>query len=169
MLACLVVLAVQLGQRGADQRQRRLESELLFVGEQYRKAILSYYVNSPVGQKRWPLRLQDLVEDKRFPLPKRHLRQLYRDPLAPDTDWALVREGGGIVGVYSEALGQPFRQADLPWNRKGFTGATRYADWRFVAEAPVPVAAAPGTPVRPPTPAPTPATRRALNLKESPP
>jgi type II secretory pathway pseudopilin PulG len=48
----------------ALQRRRQMEEELLFVGEQYRQAIQSYYL---VGRA-LPASIDDLLEDKRFPV-----------------------------------------------------------------------------------------------------
>jgi type II secretory pathway pseudopilin PulG len=149
-------------QRLSDQRQREKELELLFIGEQFRCAILSYWKESPTGAHSWPVKLEDLLEDRRFPTPRRHLRQIYVDPISGSRSWGLVNQGAALVGVYSEAPGVPFRQAGFTPVQKGFDGASRYADWRFVAEPPLPSASGaagaiavpgskPGTPpVRPP-------------------
>jgi type II secretory pathway pseudopilin PulG len=142
LLGVLVALAlVTLGvthaaQRLSDQHQREKEAELLFIGEQFRKAILSYWSETPSGLHSWPTRLEDLLEDKRFPMPRRHLRQIYRDPLSGTRNWGLVNQGAAIVGVRSQAPGQPFRQAGFTPDQKGFDGASQYADWRFIAEPP---------------------------------
>ena len=71
--------------------QRDKEAELLFVGEQFRAAIESYYLKSP-GERAYPKKLEDLVEDKRFPMPMRHLRRIYRDPITGGTDWGAGRD-----------------------------------------------------------------------------
>jgi type II secretory pathway pseudopilin PulG len=162
MMVLIVLAMLSLGaalttQRMVDQRQREAERELLFVGEQYRAAILSYWTVKSGGRNSWPTRLQDLIEDKRFPMPVRHLRTLYRDPLAPETDWGLVTQGAAIVGVYSQAEGEPFKRAGFLLTQKGFDDARSYADWRFIAEpppAPTPSggASAPGTPPKPTNP-----------------
>ena len=144
-LALAALMAVQTGQRLADSRQRDNEAELLFVGEQYRQAIQSYWRESPGGARVWPQRLDDLAEDKRFAIPRRHLRKLYRDPLAPETSWGLVNQGAAVIGVYSQAQGMPFRQTGFSSTQQDFDGARRYADWRFVAALPAtPGAAASG-------------------------
>lgn len=147
-LALLSLVAVGTGQRLADQRQRENEAELLFVGEQYRLAILSFWRDSPGGVRRWPTRLDELLEDQRFPMPRRHLRRLYPDPLAPDRPWGLVTQGAAILGVYSDAPGVPFRRAGFAPAHASFENASRYADWRFLAEPPAPAqpAAGPGRP-----------------------
>src|SRR5262245_63821552 len=65
--------------RTAAQRER--EAELLFVGNQFRTAFMNYYANSPVGKQRFPRTLDDLVEDSRLPVTRRHLRRIYPDPM----------------------------------------------------------------------------------------
>ena len=135
-LTLAAIAAVQTGQRLADSRRQAMEVELLFVGEQYRSAILSYWGGSP-GVRSWPTRLDELLEDRRFPLPRRHLRKLYDDPLDPGQNLALINQGSAIVGVYSQAAGLPFRQTGFTPKQRGFDAAQRYSDWRFIAEAPV--------------------------------
>ena len=78
--------------------QREKEAELLFRGNQYRAAIASYYKK----EQRFPKSLADLLEDKRYPMPVRHLRKLYPDPMAGTPAWGLIEAPeGGIMGVYS--------------------------------------------------------------------
>ena len=135
-------------QRLVDKRQREAEAELLWVGQAYRQAIESYWRQSPGPVRALPAQLEDLVHDNRFPQPRRHLRKLYADPVAPEQAWGLVRQGNAVVGVYSTAPGEPFRQDGFDEVNVGFSGARSYADWRFVAKLP---------PTRPPagTPPPT--------------
>ena len=114
--------------------QRSSEEELLFVGEQYRKAIESYWLQAPGGMRQWPRKLEDLVEDNRFPKPMRHLRKLYRDPMDPNQSWGLIQVGAGIVGVYSQSAGEPFRVTGFPDSQRGFENARRYSDWAFKVE-----------------------------------
>jgi type II secretory pathway pseudopilin PulG len=137
VLALAALGAVEAGQRLVDSRQRDTEEELLFVGEQYRQAILSYWRQGPGGAHSWPMQLEDLVEDRRFPQPRRHLRKLYADPMAPQTPWAVVRSGNGVIGVYSQAGGVPFRQTGFAEIQKGFDNAQRYSEWRFTVALPV--------------------------------
>src|SRR5690606_6742384 len=61
--------------------QREKEQELLFIGEQFRKAIMAYYNNPVTGIRQYPEKLEDLLEDKRGPVPIRHLRKIYIDPM----------------------------------------------------------------------------------------
>lgn len=135
-----VVVLMGIGLAGAGQfwslsSQRDKEVQLLWVGSQYVRALRAYHARSP-GRKAWPLTLDELLEDRRFPTPVRHLRRPYRDPLAPSLDWQLIRNSEGrIVGVHSQAPGVPLKQANFPLLWEDFAGTQSYADWRFVADA----------------------------------
>lgn len=142
LLGVLVFLAIAsyttllASQRWADARQRMLEEDLLYVGLQYRLAIESYYQRPPNGTiRQLPPRLQDLVADPRYPMPVRHIRKLYLDPLAPHQDWGVIRVGQGIAGVYSQAAGKPFRSANFDPRLAHLGPAKTYAEWRFTYAA----------------------------------
>ncbi len=80
-------------------RRQRME-QLEWVGKQYVQAIGSYYQSSPRGGTTYPRSLQDLLEDKRYPFVRRHLRQIYLNPFTGADDWELVKApDGGIRGV----------------------------------------------------------------------
>jgi len=72
--------------------QREKEKELLFIGEQFRKAVMSYYNNPLTGIRQYPEKLEDLLEDKRGPVPIRHLRKIYIDPMTLTDEWGLIIE-----------------------------------------------------------------------------
>lgn len=115
------------------ERQREREEELLFVGDQIRRAIGSYYEASPTEPKRFPATLEVLLEDKRFLPARRHLRRIYADPMTGTAHWTLVTAaGGGVIGVHSSSRRAPLK-------RSGFTGIdaqlehkARYDEWHFV-------------------------------------
>jgi type II secretory pathway pseudopilin PulG len=130
-IALSALTAVHAGPRWFDARQRAAEEELLFVGEQYRQAIESYWREAPNAVQKMPGSVDDLIADKRFPFPKRHLRKEFRDPLAPELALAEIREGDALLGVYSRAEGTPFRQAGFTGPQKSFNGAQSYAGWKF--------------------------------------
>jgi type II secretory pathway pseudopilin PulG len=127
--------------------QREKERELLFVGHQFRDAIESYYRRSP-GASVYPKTLDDLVEDKRFPMPQHHLRRIYRDPVGGSTQWGLVEApgGAGIMGVHSVSQDAPIKSGNFDAADASFEGAAKYADWQFVFKPPEPPKAAPPTP-----------------------
>lgn len=112
--------------------QREREAELLFVGDQYRRAIASYFDTSP-GPKEYPRSLADLLEDRRSPAARRHLRKPFADPMAPQAEWGLVRIGDRVQGVYSTSAATPIKRAGFAAVDESFAGASSYRDWRFVA------------------------------------
>ena len=115
------------------ESRREKEKELLFIGEQYRMAIGSYYEKSPGALKQFPEKLEDLIQDKRFPNPTHHLRRLYRDPMTPDGKWELIRQEGRIMGVTSRSQDLPIKIAGFSPEQDDFEGAVSYTEWRFVS------------------------------------
>ncbi len=114
--------------------RREREQELLFVGDQYRKAIAQYYWSTPGGDKHYPPSLDALLQDPRFPGARRYLRKVYRDPITDLPQWGIIRApDGGIMGIYSMASGVPLKQAGFPEKYKDFSGNGDYPSWRFVA------------------------------------
>jgi len=118
--------------------KREREAQLLFVGEQYRRAIESYWRASPEPTKTLPVSFEVLLEDDRFPMPVRHLRRLYPDPIEPRSDWGLVKVGNGILGVYSRSEATPLKRSGFPAQFIQFEGAAAYKQWRFVVQLPRP-------------------------------
>jgi type II secretory pathway pseudopilin PulG len=114
-------------------QKREKERELLFVGNQFRVAIASYYDKSPGGIKRYPETLSDLLKDKRFPFTQRHLRKIYSDPITRKRDWGLVKAPeGGIMGIYSLSEQPPIKVGNFSPANDQFKDQTRYSDWKFV-------------------------------------
>jgi len=112
--------------------QREKEAELLFIGHEFRKAIAFYYNNTPGTGKQYPKRLEDLLEDKRYPVMKRYLRKLYVDPMTGKKEWGTVRSPNGtIMGVFSMSTDQPIKTANFDEADKGFEGAATYQEWVF--------------------------------------
>jgi hypothetical protein len=120
---------------------REKEEQLLFVGTEFRQAIGRYYELTPSGPKQYPQSLEDLLLDRRFPRPVRHLRKIYADPLSGKSEWGLVLEQGRVIGVYSEADGVPMRRIGV--NSLGVSGipaggdlaasdVLSYSSWRFI-------------------------------------
>ncbi len=147
VLFFIAVLGVQLAALGTlwhTAVRREKEAELLFIGDEFRRAIARFYsVSTPGGKvQRYPQSLDELLLDPRFPAPVRHLRRVYRDPMTGLNDWGLQRnEAGGIVGVHSLSTARPLKVAGFREVDKDFTGKARYDQWIFV-----PVASQPVTP-----------------------
>jgi type II secretory pathway pseudopilin PulG len=154
LLLAIALAGVALAAAGtlwSTAAKRDKEAELLFVGDQFRRAIDAYYEGTP-GAKRFPQRLEELVEDKRLPVTRRHLRRIYVDPMTGKPDWDLVRlPDGAIVGVRSRSEARPLKTANFAPHDASFANAATYRDWVF-SPAPLrgvvkPVAPAPGDPV----------------------
>ena len=112
--------------------QREKEAELLFIGGEFRRAIGGYFEGSPGGPQ-YPKSLDDLLKDKRLPVPKPHLRKIYVDPMTGSREWGLVKEpAGGILGVYSKSTRKPLKKARFKEEDKAFSTASTYSDWKFV-------------------------------------
>ncbi|MEW6677416.1 MAG: type II secretion system protein [Pseudomonadota bacterium] len=134
-VAGLGVGMAALGTLWQTASQREKEAELLFVGDQYRKAIEAYHRRSPGGQPRYPARLEDLLQDPRFPQTVRHLRRLYVDPLTGKAEWGIVKAAdGGIAGVYSLAATAPRKTGGFPARYADFAGSDTYQGWQFQAD-----------------------------------
>lgn len=124
---------------GAAVARRHAEQELLVIGAEFERALSSYAGlpsalqggSLPAGAH-GPRELGELLKDPRVPGIRRHLRQLYSDPLTGNREWGLVRDSEGfIMGVYSLAPGVPIKQSGWPprWTR--FDGQQTYALWVF--------------------------------------
>jgi len=148
VLLMMIIMGLAAGIAGNTWKnvmQREREEELLFRGDQYRRAIESYYGKQQGGAKgAFPKSMQDLLKDPRALQTVRHLRVEYKDPFTGE-DFEPVREGGkitglagasqslaGIRGVKSTSSQQPFRQKGFSAPYEEFNGAATYGDWKFV-------------------------------------
>ncbi len=159
MLVLGGVALAALGEREQTRQQREREAELRFRGEAIAAALARYAQATPLGHLPLPPTLEDLLADRRFPKPQRHLRQLYADPFTVRPDWepvmgeaAIVTDdsaapppgdagdappvtGAGIVGVRSRSTRPLLATAG---------GRTTARDWVFTA-ATAPSTAPPGS------------------------
>lgn len=132
ILLVLASLAVTLAvQRASTDARRERESELLFIGDQYRWAIHAYASAAGVPAQ-YPEKLEDLLEDKRLPLPRRYLRRIYPDPMTGKADWQLELSQGRIIGVHSSSTEGPLRHAGFAPGDEAFAQARDYTQWRFL-------------------------------------
>ena len=143
------------GQIWQTKAQREKERELLFVGEQFQKAIISYYNDASTGLKQYPESLQDLLLDSRSSIPKRHLRKIFLDPMTNSYEWGLVKESDSekiekepdseqadksmfiskdpkIIGVYSRSKKVPIKIKNFSEEFSDFSKADSYQDWKFI-------------------------------------
>ena len=128
LVAALGVGLAATGELSSHARQREKEAELVWIGNQFTQAIGLYYQRTPGAVKRYPEKLEDLLEDRRYLSMQRYLRKIYADPLSGKPEWGLVpAPGGGIMGIRSLSNSTPIRQLDGAKNKTG---------WRFVYEPP---------------------------------
>ena len=134
-LVVLAVLGVGLSYVGSHwitEAQRAKEEELLFVGNQYRRAIEQFYLSHP--SRTFPRNVGQLLEDVRFPEPKRHLRQAYRDPMSATGEWGSVTTPEGtMIGLFSRSTETPLKRVGFRLRDRSFENKAAYADWKFVA------------------------------------
>lgn len=135
LLFVIVVLGLAAGGAGRHwsmEARREAEAELIFRGRQIAAGIKKYYEESP-GAKAYPRSLAELVEDKRYPVAKRHLRKVYSDPMTGKPDWKTVKApDGGIMGVASSSEKEPVKKKGFPSDLKGFDDRASYGEWAFV-------------------------------------
>jgi len=138
LLIAVAVLGVTLAATGEVWRtaaKRERERELLFVGAQFRDALASYAGATPAGQPPYPRTLEDLLEDGRTRVVRRHLRRIYSDPMTGKTEWGIIdAPGGGIAGVHSLSEARPLKSGGFHAKDAKLEGAERYSDWKFVFE-----------------------------------
>lgn len=115
------------------QRKRETEQQLLFVGNQYRIAILRYYRAGRV----LPASIDELLNDSRFPEPLHHLRRAYADPVTGQNDWVYLYQAGRIAGLHSSSTDAPIKRSRFPRQFEDFEGQQTYAGWQFFYLPPV--------------------------------
>jgi type II secretory pathway pseudopilin PulG len=138
VFVAIVMIGLAAGVTGATWKtvvQKSKEEELLFRGDQYRRAIESYTGTGPPGAAAfYPARLEDLIRDPRSPATVRHIRRLYRDPVTGG-EWVLIKDQlGRIKGVRSASELEPFRKDNFPEGYERLRGAESYSAWEFVVE-----------------------------------
>ena len=117
----------------SQQAQREREAELLRVGQSYVDAIANYYQSSPGTVKTFPRSLLELTNDPRWVTVKRHLREVYDDPITRSGKWGQVLTAEGTIsGVYSLSEAAPIRSAPIILDNTRLPAAQHYSDWRFV-------------------------------------
>jgi type II secretory pathway pseudopilin PulG len=134
LVAVIGIATVASVQIGSVLQRRASEEELLAIGNEFRSALISYSMATPVGQKRFPVTIDDLLKDPRYPETRRHLRKRYADPLTGKEDWGIVQtpDGTGIVGFYSLSDGKPVKIGNFAPPFQLFEGTTSYHDWKFM-------------------------------------
>jgi type II secretory pathway pseudopilin PulG len=133
LMAAIVILGILLTTAArvwSFSEQRDREAQLLWVGDQYRLAIAGYFT----AAHHFPLALENLLLDDTSPVPRRFLRQLYRDPITGEADWDLILDpaSNGIMGVASKSKLAPIKRRNFPDIDVGFLDTECYCDWKFI-------------------------------------
>lgn len=135
LLVGILIFGIGLAKTGewaSLQKRREDERTLRRTGATVVGAIRSYYYSSTSIPRAIPRSLEDLVDDKRFPVTRHHLRDIPFDPIARSKDWGIVRApDGGVSGIYSKGAGAPLSSFEEP-GKEARQSRAAYADWKFV-------------------------------------
>lgn len=129
LVALIGLMLSAAGEVVATAAQRERETQLLWVGQQYRAGIARYW-----QQKRtYPQSLEELLgAGTDAPVQVRFLRRLYPDPMTNAVDWTLVpAPNGGIMGIASRSKRVPLKTGRFDPGEQEFEKASAYADWQF--------------------------------------
>lgn len=122
-----------LGPQTRATLQRDREAELRFRGCEIQHAIGAYWQQTPSAAKELPRSLQDLVDDRRGPTARHHLRRVYADPFTGQPDWKpITTDDGHLLGVHSRAEVAAMKTVDLPAPPAG--AVPLVSDRRFIFE-----------------------------------
>ncbi|HEX4584493.1 MAG TPA: type II secretion system protein [Burkholderiaceae bacterium] len=131
MLILVGVGALAAAEVWAVTLKRERETELLFIGQQYRRAIQSYWKMSP-GRRAYPPSIDVLLTDNRFPNPVHHLRRAYRDPMSESGEFEPIMQANGFIGIHSTSTAAPIKKAGFPPGLSQFESAETYTQWQFI-------------------------------------
>jgi type II secretory pathway pseudopilin PulG len=132
-VATMGIVLAAMGVVWSTAQQRVKEVELLFVGNQFRMAITSYYESTPGTVKRYPKNFDDMMKDNRQLATVRHLRRVYVDPMTGKPGWGIIAApDGGIMGVYSLSVATPLKRSNFRKIDMAFENAEKYAEWWFL-------------------------------------
>jgi len=111
--------------------KREREVQLMFVGDQYRRAVQSYWKKSP-GRRVYPPSIDVLLTDNRFPNPVHHLRRVYRDPMTESGEFEPILRANALIGVHSTSTDAPIKRTGCGLPYAQFENAESYAQWQFI-------------------------------------
>ncbi|MCW8860589.1 MAG: type II secretion system GspH family protein [Deltaproteobacteria bacterium] len=138
VLVSITLLGLMAGIAGSSWQttvQRAKEADLLWKGNQIRRAIESYYTTSHAqgaAPKAFPSELGYLILDPRFLEIQRHLRRLYPDPMT-GKEWDIIKgPSGQVIGVKSSSNKVPFKQDGFSEVNQSFRGQKSYKNWQFI-------------------------------------
>jgi type II secretory pathway pseudopilin PulG len=135
MIALAIIAGVMAAtaQVFATSERRAKEEDLLFAGNQFRHALAAYYRNSPGGAVKYPTKLEDLLEDNRYPEARHYLRKIYTDPMTGNSEWGLTKlADGSIIGVHSLSDQEPIKQGGFRPADTDLQNKHKYSEWEFM-------------------------------------
>ena len=132
-IAILAITGVATLQVGQIIERRSAEQELLHIGREFRNALISYAVSTPIGTSKYPRQLEDLLLDPRYTQKKRHLRQIYIDPITGNQSWGIISHpaGFGIIGIHSLSSKTPIKIGNFDTEFHQFNDKATYREWIF--------------------------------------
>lgn len=140
-VAVLSVFAAGSLQLGSQLSRQHAEQALLDVGGEFQRALYNYSGTTAAGVgsgnaaanlARGPRTIEELLRDSRTASTKRHLRQLYADPMTGSIQWGVVKDPAGfILGVYSKSSERPIKQTNFDLLQAHFEEADSYSKWIF--------------------------------------
>jgi type II secretory pathway pseudopilin PulG len=121
---------------GSLLQRRAAELELLEIGASFVTALESYADASEPDQPRSPSSLDELLRDSRFASSRRHLRQLYADPMTGKSEWGIVRarDNARIIGIYSLSNKKPIKLDNFGPGKEKFKNKSSVSEWKFVVQ-----------------------------------
>ena len=129
LVALIGLMLAVAGEVASTAARRERETELLWVGHEYRTAIGRYWFQN----HKYPQALEELLGSAPdAPIQVRYLRRLYPDPMTNAVDWALVKASDdAIMGVASSSTRAPLKTGHFDESDKDFADASAYCDWQF--------------------------------------
>jgi len=133
VVAAMGILLATAGEVWHMTLKREKEQELLFVGDQFRRAFNLYALNTPGNGSRYPQSLEALLKDPRYPGIQRYLRKIYADPITGSAKWGLIKgPNGEIFGVHSLSEDEPVKKSGFRLADAKFEDRKKYSDWVFI-------------------------------------
>jgi len=111
LMAMMVIAAMAIAPAFVQQMKRDREEEMIHRGTEYARAIKKYY--KKFG--RYPANLEQLENTNNI----RFLRKRYKDPLAKDGQWKLLRYGDIQALVGAGGFGMPGMQSGVQGGLQG--------------------------------------------------
>ena len=137
ILVAIIGLVAAAGLKmGALMQRRAAEQALLDIGAQFADALKSYAAATPAGQPPQPPSMRELLNDPRFSVTRRHLRQNFVDPITGKAEWGVsyLANDVGVLGIHSLSGAAPIKVANFEPQFQGFDGKSAYREWEFGIE-----------------------------------